>query len=298
MINNALASSTQKTYQRAIQQYTDFINSHFTGEQPFPASEKKVILFIAFCFESDFAASTVLTYISALSYYHKMNSFSDPAQSFVVKKCIQGYQKSRGQSDTRKPITTPILRKLIASLSHTTNSYFIRVLLTAMYLLAFHALLRVGEFTYSKHKQGIIQVSNVKFIYKNASVPVAFELFISGYKHSQGRTTTLLIEQDTESELCPVKALWHYFKLRSPSSGPLFSFMDNSPVSRAFFIQHLQLSLTWAGCSTKSYKSHSFRIGRATSLASQGLSDDNISRLGRWSSSAVKNYIRVPVLHS
>ena len=33
---------------------------------------------------------------------------------------------------------------------------------TAMYLLAFHALLRVGEFTYSKHKQGIIQVSNVK----------------------------------------------------------------------------------------------------------------------------------------
>ena len=160
-----------------------------------------------------------------------------------------------------------------------------------MYLLAFHALLHVGEFTYSKHKQ----VSNVKFIYKNAPVPVAFELFISGYKHSQGRTTTLLIEQDTES--CPVKALWHYFKLRSPSSGPLFSFMDNSPVWRAFFIQQLQLSLIWAGCSTKSYKSHSFRIGRATSLASQGLSDDNISRLGRWSSSAVKNHIRVPVLH-
>lgn len=97
-----------------------------------------------------------------------MNSFSDPAQSFVVKKCIQGYQKTRGQSDSRKPITTSILRKLIASLSHTTNSYFIRVLLTAMYLLAFHALLRVGEFTYSKHKHGIIQVSDVKFIYKNA----------------------------------------------------------------------------------------------------------------------------------
>ena len=32
----------------------------------------------------------------------------------------------------------------------------------------------------------------------------------------------------------------------------------------------------------------SFRIGHATVAAAQGLSDDTISRLGRWSSSAVK----------
>ena len=68
--------------------------------------------------------------------------------------------------------------------------------------------------------------------------------------------------------------------------------------SLEFFSEQLVLSLQWAGCNTKLYKSNSFRIGRATVAAAQGMSDDTISRLGRWSSSAVKNYIRLPVVRS
>ena len=64
------------------------------------------------------------------------------------------------------------------------------------------------------------------------------------------------------------------------------------------FLGHssLNLSLNWAGCNTKLYKTHSLRIGRATDLASQGASQDEISRMGRWFSSTVKNYIRVPII--
>ena len=72
--------------------------------------------------------------------------------------------------------------------------------------------------------------------------------------------------------------------------------MDDTAVSRSFFTQQLQLSLQWADCSTKLYKNHSFRIGRATVCAAQGMSLDEISRFGRWSSPAVKNYVRMPVL--
>ena len=64
--------------------------------------------------------------------------------------------------------------------------------------------------------------------------------------------------------------------------------MDGSPISSSFFTQQLNLSLNWAGCNTKLYKTHSLRIGRATDLASRGASQDEISRMGRWSSSAVK----------
>ena len=38
--------------------------------------------------------------------------------------------------------------------------------------------------------------------------------------------------------------------------------------------------------------SHSFRIGHASDLASMGIPNDIIKRLGRWKSNAVAGYIR------
>lgn len=275
LLSNALTNSTQKTYQRGIKHYSEFIENRFTDEPIFPASENKVILFIAYCFENNFAPATVLTYVSALGYYHKIRNLFDPTQNFVIKKCLQGYQKLKSQSDIRKPITSAILKQLITSLNHTTNSNFIRVMLRAMYLVAFYGMLRLGELT-SVNSNTILHVEDVKFVYQaDISDPVSFELQISGYRHSKGRTVILLIEKNTNNgQECPVSSLKQYLNLRGSNSGPLFSFMDGSPVTRAFFTQQLSLSLNWAGCNTKLYKTHSFRIGRATDLASQGFGQE------------------------
>ena len=120
-------------------------------------------------------------------------------------------------------------------------------------------------------------------------MPIGFELSLSGFKHSQGKNTTLYICQNTDNiVMCPVHASWKYFKLREPKHGPIFSFMDGAPVSRSYFVQQLNLSLQWSECDTKLYKSHSFRIGKVTVLAAQGMSEEVISCIGRWNSSAVK----------
>lgn len=53
-----------------------------------------------------------------------------------------------------------------------------------------------------------------------------------------------------------------------------FSFMDENPASRQFFItdlESLQNSLAFCGLDSKRYQSHSFRIGAATAAA-----------IGRW----------------
>ena len=106
--------------------------------------------------------------------------------------------------------------------------------------------------------------------------------------NSQGRTTILLNEQNkVNKQMCPVDALWEYQKLRGSHTGPIFLFMDGSPVSRSFITQQLSLSLNWSDCNTKFYKAHSFKIGCATALAAEGMSLDEISRIGRWSSSVI-----------
>jgi hypothetical protein len=60
------------------------------------------------------------------------------------------------------------------------------------------------------------------------------------------------------------------------------------------FNSNLNLSLTWAGLDTNTYKSHSFRIGAATHAASLGYADSEIQAMGRWKSSAFKRYVRIP----
>ena len=187
---------------------------------------------------------------------------------------------------------------MVQSLSHTANSKFLSVLLKAMYLVAFHCFLRLGEFTSHTGKNNhLLKVENVKFSYEHSSVPAGFELTINSYKHSQGKQHTMYVQSNTKNtDLCPVLALWKYLLLRKTASGPLFAIFDGSPISRKFFTEQLNLSLIWCDLDPKLYKGHSFRIGAATTAAAEGISEEKIRAMGRWSSDAVKKYFRIPVL--
>lgn len=101
-------------------------------------------------------------------------------------------------------------------------------LLKAMYLLALHAFLRV-------------RLNNIKFGFDASLIPTAVEIHMSQFKHSYGKHTPILHVQENklQKDLCPVKALWDYLQLRTVkdigSFKPLFSFMDELPLSRRFF---------------------------------------------------------------
>lgn len=300
LVHESLAPSSHRTYQKALEYFESFAIQTYKHTLPLPVSIQNVMLFIAFCYSTGLAPSTVTTYISAISYHHKIANLCDPTKNFVVKKCLQGYQKLKRTYDSRLPVTIEVLAQLIQSLQHTTSSYFVRSLLKAMYLLAFYAFLRVGEFTNSittlKRDDPILSVDDICFQYTN-NVLSGVEIRFTHFKHSKNSAQTVYISCCRhEDDRCPVHALFQYLELRKARSGPLFSFMDGSPVSRAFFTKNLNLSLTWSGLSKQFYKGHSFRIGAATTAAASGVADAKIQMMGRWSSSAFKKYIRIPVL--
>ena len=74
--------------------------------------------------------------------------------------------------------------------------------------------------------------------------------------------------------MCPVTALWEYCKLRGSGEGPLFCFMDKTPIPRQFFTSQLQLSLKWCNKDIRNYKGRSFRIGSASHASSTGTGSD------------------------
>jgi len=260
-------------------------------------------MFIAHCFKENLSASTVESYLSVIGYFHKLSNCNDMTQHFIIRKSLNGYQKMRNVKDSRLPITPAILNSLIHSLIHTCNSNFLRHMFKAMYLLAFHAFLRIGEITGSTPPQGkCLCANNITFKFDHANTLEGLELKFNQYKHRSGMHLPVLFVQRNLSNpiMCPVMALWEYWQLRKhiDLNAPLFSFMADSKLSRQFFACQLKLSLKWAGLSQQNYKSHSFRIGAATTAAMAGISEEKkIQQMGRWKSSAFKKYIRIPTLN-
>ena len=104
-------------------------------------------LFIAYLAERKYASSTVLTYISALVFPHRLAGLPDPTKGDMIQLTLRGYRKLNPSRDSRLPISLPILENIISSCVHTQSTLYNRKLLQGMYAIAFFAVLRIGEIT-------------------------------------------------------------------------------------------------------------------------------------------------------
>lgn len=297
LAENALTVTTRNAYNRAKLMYKNFLSKYFTGAPLFPMSSEHIVLFISCCYQKQLSPQTVTTYLSALAHFNKMEGYPDPTQDFIVKRTLQGFQKLKARPDTRLPITPVILQKIVNALPQCTQSFYQKTLFKAMFLLAFHAFLRVGEITSTTNNT--LNLSAISFAHQPNGVPESMSLTMVDYKHHRGKPpVTFHLKANNENpQLCAVSAMWEYRAIRGDCDGPLFMFQDKSPVSRHYFNQQLKISLNYLDYDTKLYKGHSFRIGAATLAKSKGISDEQIQLLGRWKSNAYRKYIRIPLLN-
>ena len=56
-----------------------------------PVKPDLLILFIAHLYCRGYASSTVLTYISAIAYVHRLAGLPDPTESHLIKTALKGY---------------------------------------------------------------------------------------------------------------------------------------------------------------------------------------------------------------
>lgn len=163
---------------------------YFPQEMVFPASLEHLTLFIAYCFQKKLASSTVLTYMSAISFLLQLGGYEDLTGHFIISKALRGYHKEKAAKDSRLPITPSILKGLCQSLPKTCSSRFLQLMLHAMYLLAFHAFLRIGEITGLAPPLGnCLSVSDIKFLHGDSE---GLEIYMSKFKHSTGKHIPVL----------------------------------------------------------------------------------------------------------
>ena len=89
-----LAAIVTHLINSSLQLFYDFFHTTFPGVTVnFPILAPHLALFIAYLFDRNYAASMANTYISALSYSHKLLGLPDPTKVFFIIQMLKGYGK-------------------------------------------------------------------------------------------------------------------------------------------------------------------------------------------------------------
>ena len=290
-----MASSSWKTYRTAVASFQNFC-SLYNFDVIWPIPVELLSHYIAFLSCEGKSFSTVSTYLSALSYAHKLNNVIDNTKSFLVTKLLQGFRrKNPTKPDIRIPITFDLLKKLISSLQWICHSDYESYMFASTFSLAYFALLRVGEFavTTTDNESGhALDLRDISFLDKNT----VLHANIRSSKTDQKRSSIKLILTKQENvSVCPIFLLHRYLSIRfsgQNGSEKLFVHFNGKPLTKYQFCAMLEKSLKF--CEIPLHiRSHSFRIGRASDLAKEGIDDEAIKKLGRWKSSCFERYIRL-----
>lgn len=288
-MQKGLSHSTLRSYEYAWKSFALFC---FSLRIPlYPILISTICAFICHCKDvKNHKISVIRSTLAGVQFVARCSNpdmssfFSNPS----IKLLLKGIAKSSPPGkDSRKPITLSILHSMINVLRKGKFGLYHDALLETVFLLAFYGFLRSGEFTCNSafDPDSDICFSDLTFH------PQFYNLFLKSTKAQKGCS---IIVARVDSSFCPYRGMLSYLKLRkcpSPLS-PLFLISANSPLTKSWFISHMKNVLADIGLDPEHYSGHSFRIGAATTAATQGISSASLQQLGRWSSAAYATYIR------
>ncbi len=143
LLKSSVSPNTTSTYTTALASFANFrIRTKLS--QTWPTPVEHIVLFIASCFERGLASGTIYTYIRGINYFHKMHSWVNISEVFIIKKLLEGCRRCRsGGPDRRAPITPAMLAELCATLPSICYNMYETKMFRAVFVLAFFGLMRV-----------------------------------------------------------------------------------------------------------------------------------------------------------
>ena len=139
---------------------------------------------------------------------------------------------------------------------------FDKVMLWAAATTTFFTFCRAGEITIP---EGKTYDPHANLSYEDISVdnshdPGIISLLIKQSKTDQAREGVKVYMGKTGDDICPVKALLHFLRLRGSKAGPLFIWQDGTPLQKPQFNKAVKLALTQAQLPAEKFAGHSFRV--------------------------------------
>ncbi|KAM5158288.1 integrase/recombinase xerD homolog [Mantella aurantiaca] len=285
-IRNSVAPSTWLDYCAAWSRWQSFNYSY--GSSDVNPSEETILAFLCSLMQEDISPSKLNKIMSGLSFFFRLHSFPACSKFFSVRQALKGYKKARQQPDERRPITMELLSRIVFSTAQVCTSQFESILFSTVFVLAFFAALRISELVSpNRHSCSILRLQDIQLSAKSLSIKIQ-----RSKTDPTGKGSWVMLNECGVGEICPVKWIQHYLKVRPMLNESFFIHEDGSPVTKYQFAAVLHKCVAYLGLGHLKFSSHSFRIGAATEAARLGLHTDVIKRLGRWESNRFKLYVR------
>ena len=299
-----LTPKTRAGYNSAINSYTLFCATHVC--KAWPASEPILIEWVtgrvfgsASPKQGQIKPRTVETYLSALKSYHVDRNF--PTHAFSSPRIHRILSGARSLfphiKKDRLPITKEILEKITSVIPISIEDLNI----DTAFKVAWAGFLRMGEFTYTSAEAQARTFVDTKLTRSDITFSEGDQHAILRLKRSKtdvNHTGVEIILAATNDKTCPVTALRTLFiRDPQPRTAPLFRLTGHSTAfARKPVIDILQERLRVHNIITaKSYTGHSFRKGAAQHASDNGMLDQHIQKLGRWTSRAFQLYFETSV---
>ena len=294
--------STSKTYYQAWKAFNQF----FVRLDVKPKSwEYHLTLFVAHLVNEKKQSSTVKSYISAIKAILRQQDIEIQEDRLLLNSITRACRLNNDTLRTRLPIKKTLLTVIVKNIHKLFDSPqpYLTVMYRALFTTAYYGMFRVGELTASDH---VLKAKDV-YVGENKD-KFRFVLFTSKTHNKRDNLQIIKInsipseinENLSETQLytaslCPFKLMMLYSDIRSTyrtAEEQFFIFSDGSPVQPRHFSTLLKKAIQALHLNPKLYGTHSFRAGRSVDLFEMGVSVETIMKLGRWTSTAVYNYLR------
>lgn len=117
--------------------------------------------------------------MSGISYKLQLEGQIDNTKTFIVKKMLEEFHRLNPAKDVRFPISLSCLNQLVSILPTVCTSSYEAVMFSAAFQLAFFALLRIREFTFTSNHAPALLFQDVTITETHIG------LFIKGSKTEQ-----------------------------------------------------------------------------------------------------------------
>jgi len=267
-----------------------------------PLTEDTTLHFIHWlAAERKLKSGTIGCYLAGIRQLHIAKGLPEPSiRSDIVNLILKGLQNkenksNRGKSDQRQPITKEIMALLKKRIRAWNSSVANKRLVWAVATNLFHGGFRIGELLCGKSSE-----FDPDFELTTDDVNIsssANQFRLKAPKEDRKGKSIIVDVYATDGPFCPVHALekWQAVNKHWPANQPAFRWDDGRPLTQNQFRKIMGERLTgFVENPEDIFCSHSFRIGVASMLGKLGYSDADIKAVGRWSSRAFEEYLRLP----
>ena len=292
---DGIRSSTKRNYYT----FWRIFNEFFIQLDCKPNSwEDRLILFVGYLIKNNKKLSTIKSYISGIKAILREVDVYINEDRFLLCSLTSAGKLVNDKVRTRLPIQKGLL---LLILFH--KQPYLDIMYCALFSTTYFGLFRVSEVTSGSHPIKACDVhvgknkNKMMFVLRTSKThwmnvkPPIVKITGKDFDHKKNSKTK-------RNTLSPFERLQLFVTARPTylnRDEPFFVFSDRSAVLPKQMRVILRKALKYLGLDQSLYDVHSLRIGRRVHLNSMKISVESIKKLGRWTSDAVFEYLKINI---